>query len=473
VSSKANFYVPARTDLGNAELFTDLYRDQVRFDHGRQQWLLWNTHWWAQDIDGELMRRAKNVVRNRRKMSMAISDAKMRSEEVSWSQHSESLPKLKAMLVLAQSHKPIADAGKDWDANPFLLGVANGVVNLKTGSLVKGSPEQRITLHSEVPYSRDAKAPRFERFLKEVFGDDTDLVSYTQRAIGYSLTGATTEQCFFALFGDGANGKSTFLSAIRNVFGGYSCNLPFSAFELEARASIPNDVATLPGRRFVTAIETAETSQLNAARIKALTGSDPITARLLHREFFTFLSVSKFWLAFNHRPIVTDDSHGFWRRVHLIPFLRQFNPNGEPNLDETLRAEAPGILAWAVRGSIAWQANGLNPPASVREATETYRDESDAVKDFLSAKCVLDGDARVAAIDLWEAYRYWVSLETVESPTGRTEFSHRLEALGLKQVRAGHDKTRIWLGIRLKTESEIAHPDLDAAVRPAAAAKLQ
>ena len=178
------------------------------------------------------------------------------------------------------------------------------------------------------------RAPRFDRFLKEVFGDDTDLIGYIQRAVGYSLTGATAEQCFFCCYGDGANGKSTFLNAIRNVVGGYGCNLPFSAFELEARASIPNDVATLPGRRFVTAIETAESSQLNAARIKALTGSDPITARLLHREFFTFEPVSKFWLAFNHRPVVTDDSHGFWRRVHLIPFLRRFDPNGEPKLDK-------------------------------------------------------------------------------------------------------------------------------------------
>jgi putative DNA primase/helicase len=461
-----------RTDLGNAELFTDFYRDQVRFDHSLQRWLLWKSHWWAPDVDGQLIRHAKNVVRQRRKMSMSIGDTDMRAKEVAWSLRSESLPKLKAMLVLAQSHKPIADTGLEWDANPYLLGVANGVVNLKTGALLKGSADQRITLHSDVPYNRDAKAPRFERFLKEVFGDDTELIGYIQRAVGYSLTGATTEQCFFCCYGDGANGKSTFLNAIRNVVGGYGCNLPFSAFELEARSSIPNDVATLPGRRFVTAIETAESTQLNAARIKALTGCDPITARLLHKEFFTFVPTAKFWLAFNHRPVVTDDSHGFWRRVHLVPFLRRFDPNGEPKLDEILRDEAPGILARGVRGCLEWQKKGLNPPTIVREATESYREESDPVKDFLSSKCVLESRACVVAADIWNAYRCWVSLETVQSEIGRPEFTHRLEGLGLKQDRVGHDKTRTWFGIRLKTETEIAHPVLDAAERPAAAAKL-
>jgi putative DNA primase/helicase len=159
--------------------------------------------------------------------------------------------------------------------------------------------------------------------------------------------------------GEGANGKSTFLSAIAYVLGSYACNLPFSAFELVARSTIPNDVATLPGRRFVTAIETDESARLNEARIKALTGCDLITARSLYNRFFTFKPVAKFWLAFNHRPVVADSSHGFWRRVHLIPFVRQFNPQAEPNLEGTLRAEAPGILAWAVQGCLDWQKLGL------------------------------------------------------------------------------------------------------------------
>src|SRR5262249_47348337 len=152
-------------------------------------------------------------------------------------------------------------------------------------------------------------------------------------------------------YGEGANGKSTLLNVIRHVAGNYACNLPFSAFELKARSTIPNDIATLPGRRFATAIETDESAQMNEPRSKALTGGDPITARLLYRDLFTFESVAKFWLAFNHRPTVIDDSHGFWRRVHMIPFNYQFDPTGDPELPQTLHREAPGILAWAVRGS--------------------------------------------------------------------------------------------------------------------------
>jgi putative DNA primase/helicase len=121
------------------------------------------------------------------------------------------------------------------------------------------------------------------------------------------------------------------LNAIRHTLGTYAANLPFSAFELAARSAISNDVATLPGKRFVTAIETDESTRLNEARIKALTGGDIVTARSLYREFFDFRPAAKFWLAFNHRPVVTDDSHGFWRRVHLILFLRQFDPHADPH----------------------------------------------------------------------------------------------------------------------------------------------
>ncbi len=230
----------------------------------------------------------------------------------------------------------------------------------------------------------------------------------------------------------------------------HACNLPFSAFELAARSSIPNDVATLPGRRFVTAIETDESARLNESRIKALTGSDLITARPLYREYFTFKPLAKFWLAFNHRPIVTDDSHGFWRRVHLIPFLCRFDPQIEPTLEETLRAEAPGILAWAVRGCLEWQKHRLNPPAAVQEATQAYRDESDPLRDFLADRCILHVNARVSVATLWQAYLDWALQNAEPNALKRPEFTRRLEALGLRKDRLGHGRIWTWFGITLR-----------------------
>src|SRR5262249_26229218 len=152
-------------------------------------------------------------------------------------------------------------------------------------------------------------------------------------------------------------------------------NMPFATIELKDRSGIPNDLAALVNRRFVIASETNDGNRLNEARIKALTGCDPVTARFLHGEFFTFEPVGKFWLSVNHKPIVRDDSHGFWRRLRLIEFRQRFTVN--PALADDLKSEAPGILAWCVRGALSWQADGLQAPTVVMEATGDYERDSD------------------------------------------------------------------------------------------------
>jgi putative DNA primase/helicase len=454
---KSSSAVPSRSDLGNAELFAAVFRDRLRFDHARQRWLVYRKHWWEVDLDGEVVRKAKEAVRYRLSNSALESDDDKRQKEVRWALESESRTRLESMMALARSERLLADSGNDWDSNGWLLGAANGLVDLRTGVLRQGSPDDRITLHTSVAFDPQAQCSRWERFVAEIFDNDSELASYVQRAVGYSLTAQTLEQVFFCCHGEGANGKSTFLSAIAYVLGSYACNLPFSAFELAARSTIPNDVATLPGRRFVTAIETDESARLNEGRIKALTGCDLITARSLYKEFFTFKPVGKFWLAFNHRPVVADASHGFWRRVHLIPFARQFNPQAEPNLEGTLRAEAPGILAWAIQGCLDWQERGLAVPARVQAATQAYRDGSDPLREFLADRCILHVNARVSAADLWHAYSGWTLQNAESNPLGRAEFTRRLETVGLRKERVGHARVWTWFGITLLEHATAQH----------------
>jgi len=449
--------LPNRTDAGNAELFAALFRDRLRFDHPRRRWLWYAEHWWTIDPDGGIMRLAKQVARSRLKKSATVGDDEGRKKEAEWALRSESLPRLQAMLVLAQSEEPLADDGSRWDSDPWLLGAANGVVELRTGKLRAGKPSDQITLHTHIAFDPNAQCPRFDAFLEEIFDSNTDLISYVNRAVGYCLTGDTSEQCIFCCHGEGANGKTTLLNIIRYVAGDYACNLPFSAFELMARSTIPNDVATLPGRRFVTAIETDESARLNEARIKALTGGDPITARLLYRELFTFNPAAKFWLAFNRRPIVADDSHGFWRRVHLIPFNCQFDPGTEPDLPDKLRAEAAGILAWAVRGCLEWQKDGLKPPTSVVEATKTYREESDPLRDFVADRCILQPNAHTTVAELWSEYLDWCLQCGVQRPVERPAFTRRLEALGCGKIRYGHNRDWTWLGVCRRQDAEAQH----------------
>src|SRR5207249_4412834 len=218
-----------------------------------------------------------------------------RKKIAKWAIDSENKARIEAALAMARCEPPIADSGVDWDNRPMLLAVGNGIVDLETGALRHGRPEDRLILHTPVPFDPDAKCPQFERFFVEILNRDAELVDFVQRAIGYTITGLTTEQVLFLLHGTGANGKTVFLSMLRAVLGEYAHNMPFSTIELKDRASIPNDVAALADKRLVTASETNDGTRFNEARIKALTGSDPITARFLHHEFFTFRPVAKFW----------------------------------------------------------------------------------------------------------------------------------------------------------------------------------
>src|SRR5207245_408700 len=179
-----------------------------------------------------------------------------KEKEIAWALASESRAHLDAMIYLARSKDPVADSGEGWDSDPMLLGVANGVVDLRSGKVRSGQPSDKITLHTNINFDRTASCPRWFLFLSEVFGGDEAVIEYVQRAVGYCLSGDVREQCLFLLYGIGANGKSTLLRILLDLFGTYGFNLLFSAFELKARSAIPNDIASIAGKRLVTAIET-------------------------------------------------------------------------------------------------------------------------------------------------------------------------------------------------------------------------
>ena len=396
------------TDTTNAELIASLYGDQLRFDHRRRRWLLWAAHYWREDTTGEVYRLATAAARERYSRSVNIEDLDERRRVAKWSIDSEQRNRLESAVALAKNIQPIADSGETWDTDPWLLGMANGVVDLRGGKLRNGRPNDQITLTTGIEFDPEAKCPRWEQFLQEVIGD-SELINWLWRALGYSLTGDTREQCIFLCHGIGANGKTKLVEAIREAMGGYAYSSPFSTFERYQRASIPNDLAALEHKRLVTSSETNDNTRLNEARIKAISGGDPITARYLHAEYFTFMPHLKLWLFVNHRPKVMDDSHGFWRRVKLIPFTKQFTGEADDKrLGEVLRSEAPGILAWLVKGCLEWQQRGLDPaPRAVEVATEEYRAESDELGGFIIERCVERPGGRVRASELYNAYTGW------------------------------------------------------------------
>jgi putative DNA primase/helicase len=442
--------LPPRTDSGNAELFAEYYGNRVRFDHRQKRWLLWNPRRrWLEDFDQQVIVLAKQSARYRASLVFEASLEEDEEKEIQWCFESEQRHRIRAALDLARSEKPISCDGRQFDQNPWLLGVSNGVVDLTTGRLRRGRPEDWITLSTRVPFNRSARCPRFDQFLEEVFEHDQDLIEFVRRAIGYSLTGAISEQCFFACYGAGANGKSTLLEVIRYVLGDYAVALPFNTLEIEQRSSIPNDVAMLASKRFATSVETREEVRMNEQRIKALTGGDTITARLLYKEFFKFDPTHKLWLAFNHPPIIVDNSHAMWRRVRMIPFNHRFESSEQDKqLPEKLKDEAPGILALAVQASLEWQRNGLGEPKAVRDTTKEYQQKMDHVEAFVTECCIEDASLASPCAALWEGYQDFAK-QAGETPIDRGVFSKRLEARGYRKIRHGHENIWMWAGIGL------------------------
>ncbi len=436
------------TDAGNAEFIASIYGDALRYDHKRGRWLLWDKqrHQWSEDGSHSIYVLAIHAARHRRQLGAKITEAKDGTAQIKWAYQSEDRHRLDSALGIAKSLPPVSDTGNGWDANPYLFGVANGVIDLRTGTLQEEKQEDRITNHSPIRYDSDAECPRFEEFLAEICDGDGDLFWYLWKAIGYCLTGVIQEQCIFCCYGLGANGKSTLFFILYYILGDYAQNLPFSALELKNRNN--NDLVKLADCRFATASETNEGVRLNEARIKALTGGDPITARQLYHESFTFLPTHKLWLAFNHKPIIADDSEGIWRRVHLIPFRVQFTgENEDKHLDEKLLAEANGILTWAVKGCLLWQKEGLGMPPTVAQATAAYREESDNLGQFIDDCCSVGPDVESLSSVLWQRYQGWAK-ENEEVPLNRQIFSDRLKRRGFKADRGRHGGQRLWVGIK-------------------------
>jgi putative DNA primase/helicase len=297
----------------------------------------------------------------------------------------------------------------DFDADPELLSVANGTVNLRTKEMRPHNPADMITRRLDVAYHPGAKAERWLQFLTEIFPNHPELPAYMRRLVGYGITGSTAEECFVFLHGDGKNGKSKFLGALIDTFKGVTKSTEFSTFESRVGVGQASpEVAALRGARLVTASETEKYSRLAEGLIKQLTGGDPVTCRMLYGAPFTYVPSFLLLVAGNYKPAILSQDYGIWRRVKLVPFEASFRgAKADLNLAARLRAEREGILAWAVEGAAEWYAHGLQEPTSIATATQDYRESEDRLAEFLAARCVREEGARVAPMAIRRAYAEW------------------------------------------------------------------
>ncbi len=430
------------TDIGNAERLITRHGQNLKWHEAGKVWYIWDGQRWARDETLKVEFWAKETVRLIPIIEGAVTED---GEDVqAYARKCESNDKIKSMLARARAEQGIPTTVDKFDASPFLLNCANGTVNLKTGELQPHSREDLITKLVPIDYDPEAKCPRWEQFLREITDNDQELIDYFWQAIGYTLTGDITAQCVFVLHGMGANGKSVLLNTVRTLTGEYGEHTPIETFMVRNGNNMSNDLARLRGARIVTATETNEGQRLNESLIKQVTGGEPITARFLREEFFSFQPTFKLWFSVNHKPRISGTDYGLWRRVRLLPFEVRF-PEGDPRRDEHLQdklnAELPGILAWAVRGCHDWLERGFVLPSAVRLATEEYQRESDNIGEFIDECCVTGEEYSIRARDLYQAYVTWSEGQGAR-PKSSTAFGIALTGKGFAAGHGFSGKTR-------------------------------
>jgi putative DNA primase/helicase len=323
-----------------------------------------------------------------------------------------------------------------------------------------------MTRLAPVEFTPDAPCPLWSTFLSRIQAENQPMIQFLARLAGMSLTADVREQYLFIFHGSGANGKSVFLDTLAGIMGDYASEAPPDFLTVKRGEDHPTEIADLLGKRLVVASETEEGARLRVQLIKRLTGNAALKGRFMRQNFFSFNRSHKLILTTNNRPVVRESTHAVWRRVRLVPFAVTI-PDEECDkmLLEKLRAEWPGILAWAVRGCLAWQQDGLRFPTEVMDATRDYEADSDPLTEFVEESCCMEVEARVTRGALFAAYQDWCARTRQPYPFGRNAFFERIrkrDGVRDAQFRVGDKPERGFVGLRLSDSITTAQAELYA-----------
>jgi putative DNA primase/helicase len=446
--SLANFQ---NSDAGNAERLHAIHGENLRHVTESGQWIIWNGRRWAPDANGEVIRRFIGVMRDAARQAVDHTSHDAAQGLTKFALKSCDRTRIEAGVSLAKSIGGVSVSVNDLDADPMLIGTPDGCIDLRQGGPVTPRREHLITKSIGASFDPLAGCPTWERFIATVTGGDTELADYLQAALGYTLTGKVTEECLFFLFGHGQNGKGVFTETAKRLLCDYGQTAPESLFTKDRNPAATNDVARLAGCRMAIASELDEGAAFAESRIKALTGGDTITARLLYHEFFDFAPSHKFWISGNHKPTVKGTDHGIWRRLRLVPFTVTISEDQkDPHLKEKLADELPGILNWAIAGCLRWQRERLRVPQCVKAATESYRAEEDIIGQFLDECTEKRPEARAGRTELYRAYQDWAEEGGVNRPLTAKRFNRQIEERLFHWVKSAGIPT--WQGIAISSE---------------------
>lgn len=495
------------TDTGNCNLLVKLTDGNLRYVPERRLWLRWTEGRWvadafashahaaAQQVAQHYHQQGADLKRQAADESLPEAECK-RIKKVcdgieKWATQCRNKGRVDAMLDFMAKDGRVTVPAADLDRDPWLLGVGNGVVDLKTGHLRDAARDEFVTQRSPVMFDPSAEAPRWRKFIEEITGRPLPvqhdgggrvlpesvgqyeprpaLADYLQRVLGYTITGAVMEQKMFFFIGAGCNGKSVALDLIKEILGGYCSSIPpeaLMATRHDADSERPSPVAaSLAGCRLAVSSESREGQRLDVALIKRHTGGGFLTARLMRENSFTFPISHKLILQTNSKPALDHLDDAIRGRLHLIPFDRIWNrpghpehspelPDGDKHLMDSLRAEAPGILAWLVEGCVRYREQGLEPPAEVVRMTRSYLSEQDPVSRWLEGYAPCDPKRGTLASDLFQQFQAWHrddDLGPGHAPSNLKQFG---KELGDRHVPKSKTSTGCHYGIAPITGSE-------------------
>lgn len=416
------------TDLGNTLYLTMLHGSKIRYCYPKNTWYVWDGTGWRPDDTGRIHSLAKHTVHK----MYHRAQSKGGDIEANAAKHaiaSEARRAIDAMVELAKSEEGIPILPVDLDSDPWLLNVKNGTLNLETGKLQKHNKKDLITKLAPVKYDAEATCPLWDKFLDRVLGGNEELIEYLRRAVGYTLTGDTSEHVLFFLYGTGANGKTTFLHTLQTILGDYSCQADPDLLLSTSSSQHPTNIARLEKVRLTVCMEVGEGRAMKTSLMKQLTGGDVRTARRMRQDFREYEPTDKIWMGANNKPRVRGQELAIWRRIKLIPFTVTIpEEEQDKHLVRKLVAEGPGILNWALQGCQGWIENGLDEPGEVKSATADYKSESDPLNEFIEDYCRIEADAETATAALYQFYLAWASTEGLNQreTLSRDGFSRRL-----------------------------------------------
>lgn len=442
---------PAYSEDAIASEFSLAHADDRRFVATWNSWLSWSGTRWMQDRTVSVFEDARQVCRAAA-VRVANDAALPETTRRKWPVVLASAKTVAAVERLARSDPRHSATAEQWDADPMLLNTPGGMVDLRSGALRPCAPADHMTKSTAVAPDRRATIPTWLALLEHVTEGDAELLAYLQRLFGYLATGEVREHVLPFLCGLGGSGKSTTINVIAGVLGDYATAAPPSLLVESHGERHPTELAMLQGIRLAVANETEEGALWAEAKLKVLTGGDPISARYMRGDFFTFRPTHKLVVIGNHRPQLRNPDEAMRRRFHLIPFDRQVPADRrDQRLGEKLRAEWPGILAWIVEGARLWSQIGLRPPEAVTQATEGYMEDQDTFGLWVSECCHRGQFLRSKSGLLYQHFRMWKSDRGEHVPSQKRFMELIRSRLGIQSRKS--DGIMVLDGIELSDEA--------------------